>query len=73
MQTPSVCPVVISNCNVAASQLYDLNYFRTYDYTDPTQKSVPFSDVRFEKSSIVIEYNTAIATDPPPGFESILQ
>ena len=48
------------------AQLYDVNYFRTYDYNDPTQKSIPYDDVRFEKSSIVIEYNSKLVVDPPP-------
>ncbi len=73
LQTPSVCPVVISNCTTLLSQVYDLNYFRTYDYTDPTQKSVPFTDVRFEKSSMVVDFNSAVSADPPPGLDSVIQ
>lgn len=73
LQNPSVCPVVINNCTTILSQVYDLNYFRTYDYTDPNQISVPFNDVRFAKSSMVIDFNSAVATDPPPGLESVIQ
>jgi len=76
LQTPSICPVVIANCTIASAQLYDLNYFRTYDYTDPNQESVPpplNADIRFDKSSVIIEYNNSIVKDPPPGLDSIMQ
>lgn len=76
VQTPSVCPVVITNCDTLTSQLYDMNYFRTYDPMDPDQESVPSpldSDIRFDRSSIVIDYNSAITSDPPPGLQSIIQ
>ena len=57
---------MISNCTTSIAQLYDMNYFRTYDFKDPTQKSIPYDDVRFAKSSIVIEYNPKLVVDPPP-------
>lgn len=76
VQTPSVCPVVITNCDTLTSQLYDLNYFRTYDPTDSTQESVPSpldADIRFDRSSVVIDYDSAVTANPPPWLESILQ
>ncbi len=73
LQFPSVCPVVITNCTTNIAQLYDVNYFRTYDYTDTTQKSIPYDDIRFEKSAIIIEYDPKIPTDPPPWFQSVIQ
>ena len=73
LQIPSVCPVVITTCTTSMAQLYDVNYFRTYDYNDSTQKSIPYDDVRFEKSSIVIEYNSKLVVDPPPWLESVVQ
>ena len=73
LQTPSMCPVIVANCTNTIAQIYDLNYFRTYDYTDASQKSVPFDDVRFEKSSLIIEYNNNVVSNPPPGLESVAQ
>lgn len=68
-----MCPIILTTCTPGIAQLYDLNFFRTYDYIDTTQKSVPYEDVRFEKASMVIEYNNLIASDPPPGLESVIQ
>lgn len=69
-QVPTVCPVVINNCNLTNSQMYDLNYFRTYDWSDPTQRSLPLwiTDVRLQNAPMVIEYNASILSDPPPGL-----
>lgn len=72
-QTPSICPVVINNCTAAIAQQYDLNFFRTYDYTDLSQKSVPYDDVRFDKASIIVDYNSLMSSNPPPGLESVIQ
>ena len=73
LQNPSVCPVVIGECTSAEAQLYDWNYFRAYDPSDISQKSVPSSDPRFWQASTVIEYNPNLATDPPPGILSVIQ
>lgn len=73
LQTPPTCPVIISNCDITNSQLYDINYLRTYDPTDPTQKNVPYDDPRFDNASSVIEYNPWLTSRPPPGIDAILQ
>ena len=76
LQSPPTCPVVVGNCNTVNSQIYDVNYFRTYDSTDLTQRNIPstyYNDPRFSLASTVIEYNQSLATDPPPGISSILQ
>jgi hypothetical protein len=73
LQNPPTCPVVIANCDTLNSQIYDINYFRTYDYTDPTQKNVPYDDPRFYAASLVIEYNQWLANNPPPWLDSVLQ
>jgi hypothetical protein len=73
LQSPPTCPVVIANCDIVNSQLYDMNYFRTYDPTDPTQKNVPYDDPRFGAASLVIEYNRWLSSDPPPGISEIFQ
>jgi hypothetical protein len=72
-QVPIECPVIVSNCDQATAELYDLNYFRTFDPTDPTQRAVPYSDPRLDSASMVIEYDDAIMTDPPPWLENTIQ
>lgn len=71
LQTPSVCPVVINNCTPEKAQIYDLNYFRTYDSTDSTQKAVPYNDPRFWRASFVIDYNNDLVSNPPPGVSAV--
>lgn len=73
LQSPSVCPVVINDCTPSVAQIFDFNYFRSYDPNDPSQRSVPYSDVRFNNASMVIDYNTDLASDPPPGISNVLQ
>jgi hypothetical protein len=73
LQSPPTCPVVINNCDALNAQIYDLNYFRTYDPSDSTQKNVPYDDPRFWVASTVIEYNQSLANNPPPGISSIFQ
>lgn len=74
-QIPTVCPVVINDCNLTNSQMYDMNYFRTYDSTDPTQRSLPLwiTDVRLQDAPMIIEYNPLILSDPPPWLISVFQ
>ncbi len=73
LQSPPTCPVVIQNCTIADAQVYDVNYFRTYDPTDSSQKNVPYNDTRFDTASMVIEFNQELNTNPPPGLQNILQ
>lgn len=72
-QVPIVCPVVVNECNQTIAEVYDLNYFRTFDPLDPTQRAVPYSSTNLDTSSMVIEYNNTILTDPPPGLQNVLQ
>lgn len=73
MQNPPTCPVVLTECTDITAQKYDLNYFRTYNPSDPTQKSIPYDDVRLNNASVIIEYDTRLIDNPPPGLEKILQ
>lgn len=58
-QTPSVCPVVINDCTATTSEIYDLDFFRTYDPNTPSQKSIPATliDPRLDNSSMIIQYD----------------
>lgn len=71
-QVPTVCPVVINECTLVNSQMYDLNYFRTYDSSDTSQRALPawMTDPRLQNAPMIIEYNAAILSDPPPGLIS---
>jgi hypothetical protein len=74
-QTPPQCPVLI-NCTIEASQIYDLNFFRTYDPEMTSQRSLPSSlwnDPRFDRAAIVIDYDPNILADPPPGLLNVNQ
>lgn len=73
LQSPSVCPVVINDCTPTIAQIFDFNYFRAYDPTDTTQKSVPYNDPRFNAASMIIDYNPELSNDPPPGIANVLQ
>lgn len=72
-QTPIVCPVTTDTCDLATAEFYDLNYFRTYDPTDPTQRAGGYTDTRLDNASMIIEYNQAILSDPPPGIENTIK
>lgn len=52
--------------------MYDLNYFRTYDSSDTSQRALPawMTDPRLQNAPMIIEYNAAILSDPPPGLIS---
>jgi hypothetical protein len=73
LQTPPTCPVVIQNCTISDAQVYDVNYFRTYDSSDLSQKNVPYSDSRFDSASMVIEFNQDLNSNPPPWIQNVLQ
>lgn len=74
-QTPSVCPVVINNCTLETSEIYDLDFFRAYDVNTPSQKSVPTSivDARLNTSAMVIHYDQSVLSDPPPWLDKVFQ
>jgi hypothetical protein len=65
--------VVIQDCSIADAQVFDVNYFRTYDATDSSQKNVPYNDPRFDTASMVIEFNQELNSNPPPGIQNIFQ
>lgn len=60
-------------CTQATAELYDLNYFRTYDPLDMSQKALPYSDPRLDNASFIIEYDDKILTDTPPGLYNTIK
>jgi hypothetical protein len=70
-QIPPVCPALVIGCNQANVYSYDWDYFRTYNSADATQLSLPpqrSSVAKIKDAVMIIEYDPAILTDPPPGF-----
>jgi hypothetical protein len=74
-QVPSVCPVVINDCTIETSEIYDLDFFRSYDPNTPSQKSIPTTliDSRLDRSSMVIQYDQWVLSDPPPWLDKVFQ
>ena len=70
-QTPPVCPALVVGCNQSNVYSYDWDYFRTYNPLNTTQSSLPSqrsSVAKIKDAVMVIEYDPAILTDPPPWF-----
>lgn len=72
-QNPPVCPVVVGNCTQSTAEIYDLNYFRTYDPLDPTQRAIPYSWSTLDTASVIVEYDNTILSNPPPWLQSLIQ
>ena len=48
---------------------YDWDYFRTFDYADTSQRSLPAErsgNAKLQNATMIIEYDPDILTDPPP-------
>jgi hypothetical protein len=68
-QTPPVCPALVEGCNQSNVYSYDWDYFRTYNALNTAQASLPSQRSGVPKirdAVMVIEYDPAILTDPPP-------
>ncbi len=69
-----ICPVLIASCTAASSYAYDWDYFRTFDYADTSQKSLPVErsgNAKLQNATMIIEYDPDILTDPPPWYQEI--
>lgn len=69
-----ICPILSPNCTSANVYAYDWDYFRTYNSTNLTQAALPSersSIARIQSSTMIIEYDARILTDPPPGFREM--
>ena len=68
----AICPALVTGCNQANVYDYDWDNFRTYDPLQiATQGSLPVerSGVeRLKNAAMIIEYDSRILTDPPPGL-----
>ena len=63
-RTPVSCPFIEATCSYASALKYDWNYFRSYDTV-----TVNRSDkAGYDDYSIVIEYDTRMLENAPPGM-----
>ncbi|MBP9779752.1 hypothetical protein KBD33_03985 [Candidatus Gracilibacteria bacterium] len=60
----SSCPYTESTCDYDKAIKYDLNFFR--NYTKKTPRA--YKDDSLNDFSVIIEYDSRSAGDPPPGF-----
>lgn len=70
-KSESICPYN-SNCNFVEAIEYDLNYFRAFDTGSTSNRAYTKSgapDDSLDEYSLVIEYDSRVLSDPPPGFE----
>lgn len=66
----AVCPYNEITCDYASAIKFDLNYFRNYLASGSlTAATRAYSDDTFDNYSMIIEYDSRISTNPPPGFE----
>lgn len=59
------CPYLEANCDRDTAVKYDLNYFRSYN-KDVTRRW--YKNDTLDNYSVVIEYDTRILSDAPPGL-----
>jgi hypothetical protein len=65
------CPIVEPNCTYDTAVRYDFNYFRDFQIIDAAHRG--YKDTRYDDYSMVIEYDSRINANPPPGLENISQ
>lgn len=58
------CPYV-ANCNLNSATIYDLNYFRSFWWNEWERA---YFDATKDAYSVIIEYDSRILSNPPPGF-----
>lgn len=61
------CPINEGNCTYDTAIRYDLNYFRDFQVFDSQHRG--YKDTRYDGYSLVIEQDTRVTKDPPPGLE----
>lgn len=59
------CPYTEDNCNRDTAIKYDLNYFRWYN-KEATRRA--YKDNTLDNFSVIIESDSRIVSDPPPGL-----
>lgn len=69
-KTPRECPYFDdASCSLAKAKRYDLEYLRD-TYTDiPANWASGATAAKYRDTSVIIEYDPRIISDPPPGLE----
>lgn len=63
----AVCVYNESSCSYQKAIQFDMNYFRSYPSGSGTLRAYP--DNRYDDYSLIIERDTRINSNPPPGFD----
>lgn len=74
--TNPFCPVLTDTlCDLPTAKRYDWDYFRNFDYSDVTQRSIPNPErswiPKLDEAPMVIDYDEGILNDPPPWFREL--
>jgi len=64
----AVCPYNEITCDYTSAIKFDLNYFRNY-LASGSLTTRAYPDDTFDNYSMIIEYDSRISSNPPPGFE----
>lgn len=71
-KSPVECPYFVATCTLARAELYDFEYFRD-DYlllADQTgHKATSTTPQKYPDTSLIIEYDSRVQQDPPPGLK----
>lgn len=79
-QVETVCPYRSKDCTFEQAVMYDFNYFRSIDEKElestqswkikgeRTPDTRSYTNTSLDKYSVIIEYDTRVSTDPPPGM-----
>lgn len=66
----AVCPYNEITCNYTTAIKFDFNYFRNYLASGSlTAATRAYPQNIYDNYSMIIEYDSRISTNPPPGFE----
>ena len=76
-----ICPSGISSCTREVATRYDFNHFRSgYGWLTPAERVLPVNAAilsafaqMYSEYGMIIEYNPAVLTNPPPWFKNIMQ
>jgi hypothetical protein len=66
--TEVLCPYNES-CTFADATKYDLNYFRGFQASGVTDPNRAYKDTTLDDYSLIIETDTRLSSNPPPGLE----
>ena len=63
-----ICPYYVNPCTSADAKRYDLENLRVYSQGDPNKPAESDTPKQYPGTSLIIEYDMRLQTDPPPGL-----